>query len=200
MKTDNKGFGGLSPLQQLDGIDTFSDVVIQKETLEEILEDVKGAPSLANSQPWEFIVTESCSVKEKMAHALLDVQFRQQEPCEQELSWFATAPVIITIALNRLRAKAKVGDDGADRFGMVDLGGALIYLVQSMATKGLGGTIVREFDRCMGSEILSLPTHIDPVIQVVLGYRLSQAKVRPHLRIDEYVHWDTWTTHIRKEE
>lgn len=200
MNIDDGGMTGQLPLQQLDGVDTFSNVPVKRETLLEIFEAVKNAPSLANSQPWEFIVTESSVLKREMANALLDVQFRPQSSSQDGLSWFIAAPVVVTIAMNRLRAKAKVGPEGADRFGLVDIGGALIYLLHLGAERGLGGTIIREFDRQMIRETLSLPAHVDPVLLVVLGYRVERPKNRPHLHVEEYVHWQTWTTHIQGEE
>lgn len=193
------GLTGRKPLQQLDGIDTFSPVPVKRETLREILSAVNTAPSLANSQPWEFIVTDSPDLKNSMEKALLDVQFRPKSSVEDKSSWFTAAPVVVTIALDRLRAKAKIGDDGADRFGLVDIGGVLIYLLHHAAEKGVGGTVIREFDRQKIRTTLSLPQHVDPILLVVLGYGADQPKERPHLRVDEYVHWQTWTTQMQGE-
>lgn len=200
MITEFEGPSGQLPLRQLDGVDTFSPAPVERETLLEILAGVKGAPSLANSQPWEFIVTDSPDIKRSMGEALLDVQFRPKSSVEDGISWLGGAPVVVTIALDRLRAKAKIGPDGADRFGLVDIGGVLVYLLHHAAERGVVGTIVREFDRRKISGILSLPIHVDPILLVVLGYGADQPKERPHLRVDEYVHWQTWATHPQGEK
>jgi len=200
MKKEHQEGKGHFLLEKIDGIDMFHDRPIEREILVDILEAVTHAPSLANSQPWECIVTESSTIKKQMSHSLLDVQFRPQTLSEAEVSWFVNAPIVITIALNQLRAKAKIGTDGADRFGMVDLGGAVIYLLQAAAHKGIGGTIIREFDRHLLKDVLDLPKHIDPVLMVVLGYFSNTPKARPRLHVDEYVHWQTWTTRPEGEK
>ncbi|PKL27623.1 MAG: hypothetical protein CVV46_10675 [Spirochaetae bacterium HGW-Spirochaetae-2] len=183
---------GVSRLRQLAGTSRFEAVRIGPQDLQELLEAVGCAPSNANCQPWELIVTEASAMKATMAEALLDAQFRPVLPGEREVQWFIDAPLVLTVAIDRLRAKAKAGAMGADRFALVDIGCACTCLLLRAAELGIGATIVREFDRTRIATVLGLPAHVDPVVLLVLGYSVEAPRERPRLRVDEYVHLESW--------
>lgn len=173
-----------------DGVDNFLDTPVRPEDMREILGAASYAPSIANSQSWEFIVTTSTQGKSEMAKSLLDVQFRPRAPQEADAPWFVQAPVILTVLMNRLRAKAKIGPEGADRFALMDIGMAVACLFQAGRRIGIGGTIIREFDRSSIAHLFSLPSHLDPLLLVALGYTAEVPRGRPRLHLDEYVHWE----------
>ncbi|OHD33518.1 MAG: hypothetical protein CVV48_06830 [Spirochaetae bacterium HGW-Spirochaetae-4] len=183
---------GASRLRQLDGTSRFEASRIRPQDLQELLEAVGLAPSNANCQPWELVVTEASDMKATMAEALLDVQFRPGHFSASEVQWFTDAPLVLTLAIDRLRAKAKAGAIGADRFALVDIGCACTCLLLRAAQLGMGATIVREFDRTRIATVLGLPSHVDPVLLLVLGYSAEAPRERPRLRVDEYVHLESW--------
>ncbi len=183
---------GASRLRQLDGTSRFEARRIESQDLQELLEAVGLAPSNANCQPWELVVTEASDMKAAMAEALLDVQFRPGHFSVSEVQWFTDAPLVLTLAIDRLRAKAKAGAIGADRFALVDIGCACTCLLLRAAQLGMGATIVREFDRTRIATVLGLPSHVDPVLLLVLGYSAEAPRERPRLRVDEYVHLESW--------
>ncbi|HCS37632.1 MAG TPA: hypothetical protein DIW48_13405 [Sphaerochaeta sp.] len=183
---------GASRLRQLDGTSRFEARRIESQDLQELLEAVGLAPSNANCQPRELVVTEASDMKAAMAEALLDVQFRPGHFSASEVQWFTDAPLVITLAIDRLRAKAKAGAIGADRFALVDIGCACTCLLLRAAQLGMGATIVREFDRTRIATVLGLPSHVDPVLLLVLGYSAEAPRERPRLRVDEYVHLESW--------
>lgn len=183
---------GASRLRQLDGTSRFEASRIRPQDLQELLEAVGLAPSNANCQPWELVVTETSDMKATMAEALLDVQFRPGHFSASEVQWFTDAPLVLTLAIDRLRAKAKAGAIGADRFALVDIGCACTCLLLRAAQLGMGATIVREFDRTRIATVLGLPSHVDPVLLLVLGYSAEAPRERPRLRVDEYVHLESW--------
>ena len=183
---------GASRLRQLDGTSRFEASRIRPQDLQELLEAVGLAPSHANCQPWELVVTEASDMKAAMAEALLDVQFRPGHFSASEVQWFTDAPLVITLAIDRLRAKAKAGAIGADRFALVDIGSACTCLLLRATELGIGATIVREFDRTRTATVLGLPSHVDPVLLLVLGYSAEAPRERPRLRVDEYVHLESW--------
>jgi nitroreductase len=183
---------GTSHLRQLAGTSRFEASRIEAQDLQELLRSVGSAPSHANCQPWELIVTEASEMKSTMAEALFDVQFRPGHFTASEVQWFTDAPLVLTLAIDRLRAKAKVGAMGADRFALVDIGCACTCLLLRAAELGIGATIVREFDCTRIATMLGLPAHVDPVVLLVLGYSAEAPRERPRLRVDEYVHLENW--------
>src|SRR3989339_270434 len=147
---------GASRLRQWDGSARCGASRIMPQDLQELLEAVGLAPSNANCQPWELVVTEASDMKAAMAEALLDVQFRPGHFSASEVQWFTDAPLVLTLAIDRLRAKAKAGAIGADRFALVDIGCACTCLLLRAAQLGMGATIVREFDRTRIATVLGL--------------------------------------------
>ncbi|MDX9939640.1 MAG: nitroreductase family protein [Sphaerochaetaceae bacterium] len=174
----------------LDGVDTFLDTPVTPDEMREILGAAGYAPSIANCQPWEFIVTVDAEAKMHVAGTLLDVQFRPIPPGAQEVSWFGQAPVILTVLMNRLRANAKSGPVGANRFALMDIGMAVACMFQAGKRLGIGGTIIREFDPDAVCRLFSLPSHMDPVLLLAIGHMATEPKRRPRLYLDEYVRWD----------
>ncbi len=170
----------------------FNGQPIGDDVLLDVLGATSWAPSHANCQPWEFIVVHDADRRRELASLLLDVQFRPRNVGEGEVAWFVEAPAVIVVAMDRLRAKAKIGADGVQRFGLIDIGAAVMSVLFHAAEKGISASMVREFDRDGLALLLDLPHHIEPLLVMVMGYAEGMGKDRPHLRVDEYVHWDRW--------
>ena len=167
----------------------FNGQPIGDDVLLDVLEAASWAPSHANCQPWEFIVVHEADRRRELASLLLDVQFRPRSISEGEITWFVEAPALCVVAMDRLRAKAKIG---TDRFALIDIGSAVMSVLFHAAEKGISASMVREFDRDGLALLLDLPHHIEPLLVLVMGYAEVVGNDRPRLRIDEFVHWDRW--------
>jgi nitroreductase len=74
---------------------------IPRETVENILEAARHAPSAANSQPWEFVVVEDTSTKKSIVKALSYGKVRKMDPTfyfgASVQAYLGTAPVLVLI-------------------------------------------------------------------------------------------------------
>jgi nitroreductase len=186
-------------ISNVGGVSQFSPERIKKEDLDKIMRSLSYAPSSANAQPWEVIVSESGDIRKKILQTLMDSQFR---PLKTESlggnHWLMKAPVVFILALDRMRAKAKYGGPEAEKFGWIDIGSTSQNFLVTALSLGIKGTIIREFDHKAVGKLFNLPEHIQPALIFGMGYSDDSALERPYLSTDDYVHYESWTGHLEE--
>ena len=133
---------------------------IESSKLDYIMECVRLAPSAVNFQPWTFaIITEP----ERLA-ALKTAYSRE---------WIQTAPCIIVACADHTQSWHRKVDnkDHAD----VDLSIAIEHLCLAAAEQGLGTCWVCNFDVDTCRKVMQLPSHIEPIALIPIGYPSEQA-------------------------
>lgn len=133
---------------------------IESSKLDYIMECVRLAPSAVNYQPWKFaIITEP----ERLA-ALKTAYPRE---------WIQTAPCIIVACADHTQSWHRKVDnkDHAD----VDLSIAIEHLCLAAAEQGLGTCWVCNFDVDTCRKVMQLPSHIEPIALIPIGYPSEQA-------------------------
>lgn len=144
----------------------YSSKEIEKEKLEYIMECVRHAPSAVNFQPWYFYIVRSEKGKQKL---------QQCYPRE----WFNTAPLYILACADHKRSwhRKPDGKDHAD----IDIAIAVEHLCLAAAEVGLGTCWVCNFDVALCASLFDLPTHLEPVAIIPIGYS-DEKELRPHQR------------------
>jgi len=177
----------------MEGTGCYSSAKIKTADLQKMLTAMKSAPSASNAQPWEVVVIESGKGKQNIQKIFLDQQFRPlTDEQRSSNSWITKAPMILVMAIDTMRANAKFGRLGAERFALVDLGGAGQNLLLCGKELGISGTFVRNFDIDMVSNMLQLPGHVKPVYLIALGYSQEPPAKRPMLELKDFVHRELW--------
>lgn len=173
-------------MREVGSVSVFSPQRINREDLKKILTALSRAPSASNAQPWEIIIVESEKGKERVLDCLAN------HPGKESAAWLLASPLILVVALDTLRAKAKTGPSGVERFGLVDLGAACQNLLLAALSLGIKGTVVREIDGSRLGQGLGVPSHVEPLFLVGMGYSSEEPVKRPVLRLDDFVHYETW--------
>ena len=150
---------------------------IPDEALNLILEAGRLAPSAANYQPWHFIVLKT---PEKIAS--IQLAYNRE--------WFKKAAVVIAICGDtNISWKRKDGKIFTD----VDIAIAADHMTLQAAELNIGTCWVCNFDKDICSKTLDLPTHIEPIVLLPMGYPLDKAEEseRHHTRkiLKEIVHY-----------
>lgn len=130
-------------------------VPVERAKLDYVMECVRLAPSAVNFQPWKFaVVTEG----ERLA-ALKEAYLRE---------WISTVPCIIVACADHRESwhRPSDGKDHAD----IDVAIAVEHLCLAAAEMGLGTCWVCNFDVPRCCEALGLPTGVEPVALVPIGY------------------------------
>lgn len=157
----------------------FKNKVIDKEILVKILEAGRIAPSAANRQPWQFLV-----LQDKENIKLANVTYKRD--------WLKEAPVIIIICGDHTQSWVRM-TDGKDHCD-IDIAIAVDHMTLAASDLGLGTCWICAFDAKRASELFGLPSHIEPIVMLAVGYPVDQPDINRHDRLrkkfDEIVHWD----------
>lgn len=142
-------------LQKRYSVRTFLPNAIEKEKLEYILECGRLAPSACNFQPWLFYVVSSDEARMSL-----------QEVYPRE--WFKTAPSYIVVCGDRSQSWKRPADN-KDHYD-VDVSIAAEHISFAAESLGLGTCWVCNFNPVKLSSFLDLPSHIEPVVVLPVGY------------------------------
>jgi nitroreductase len=138
---------------------------VEKDKLELILEAGRIAPSAVNYQPWHFIVIQEKGNLNK-AHA---VYHRE---------WFRTAPCVIVICGNHNQSW-KRKQDGKDHCD-IDIAIAVDHMTLQATELGLATCWICNFDKEKTIETMNLPSYLEPIVILPVGYPLDQPDPSRH--------------------
>jgi nitroreductase len=155
----------------------YSDMPVEEEKLEYILECGRIAPSAANLQPWHIIVIH-------------DLEMRKKLQATYNRAWFLQAPVLLVICGDHHAGwKRKDGKDHTD----IDAAILIDHMTLAAAEQELGTCWICNFDAAQCADILHLPAHIEPIAYLPVGYPGDEPddKTRHLVRkeMEEIVHW-----------
>ena len=136
----------------------YSDLPVEEEKLQYILECGRVAPSAANYQPWKIYVVRDGDVRKK-----LDTTYSRE--------WFVQAPVVLVFCGDHSSGwKRGDGKDHTD----IDVSIIIDHITLAAAEQDLGTCWICNFDAVRCAELLQLPSNLEPIAYLSLGY---QAKV-----------------------
>jgi len=138
--------------------------IIPIDTLLNIIEAGRVAPSAVNYQPWQFIIIPN----NEAIIALSEVYPRD---------WFKLAPAAIVVCVDHNQSwKRADGKDHAD----IDAAIAADHISLYVTELGLGSCWVCNFDAIKCASLLKLPNNIEPVIILPLGIPADDSDVNRH--------------------
>jgi len=136
----------------------YSSRPVEEEKLRYILECGRVAPSAVNYQPWKIIVIRDPELRSRMD---------QTYPRE----WFKQAPVLLVFCGDHSAGwKRRDGKDHTD----IDLSILIDHVTLAAAEQGLGTCWVCNFDVEASIRVLDLPSHLEPIAYIPLGYPAAE--------------------------
>lgn len=157
---------------------SYTNQKVSRETILEILEVARMAPSAHNFQPWHFIV-----VSEKNDLTELHEVYQRE--------WFKDAPVCIVVCVDHHQSWKRKSDQ--KDFADVDAAIVIDHLVLKATEMGLGTCWVCHFDAVLASSLLKLPANIEPIALIPIGYTEATAPVKNRKDLSEMIHWEKFT-------
>ena len=145
----------------------FLDEPIGPETLKEIMEQTRLAPSARNFQEWRFILVTD-PVKRTMLGEAADGQ-----------RFVGDAPVVIVACAETDKRLMSCGHPSY----LLDVAIALDHLSLAAAAAGLGTCWIGAFDPAKVRGILGIPTEIAVIGLMPLGYP-ADPRLQPKQRLD----------------
>ncbi|HHT62941.1 MAG: nitroreductase family protein [Bacillota bacterium] len=153
---------------------------VEEEKLMQVLEAGRVAPSAVNYQPVHFIVVRNEEIKKKVASTY-------------KRDWLLTAPVIIVVCGDHSRSWRR--GDGKDHCD-IDAAIAIDHMTLAAVELGLGTCWICAFNSMECHKILGLPSHIEVIALLPLGYPGQEADTERHQTqrkpLDELVSWDKY--------
>ncbi len=162
----------------------FKPTPIDDNTLAQVLDAARLAPSWANTQCWRFIVIKDVSIKAAVADTL-SPNNRGNEALKQ-------APVAIVACAELGKSGWLRGEQSSDKgdWFMFDVGLAMANLTLAAHTLGLGTVHIGAFDARKVASILGVPQGFCVIEMTPLGYPEYQPDARPRKELSEVVFYD----------
>jgi nitroreductase len=149
---------------------------VSDETLRQVLEAARQAPTAANKQPFRIIVIHTKGREE----ALSRVYGR---------AWFLQAPLVLAVIAVPGEAWRRMDDKPYDE---VDATIAMDHLVLAATALGLGTCWIAAFDPSAVREVLALPDDVEPIALTPLGYPDGDRAATDRRPLDELVKYERW--------
>lgn len=135
---------------------------VTDDDVKALLDAAVAAPTAGNIQPWRFYVVRSEGARERLAGAV-------------HQGWAAKAPVVIVVAVDPRPCNARYGDRGTRLYGIQDAAAATENILLTAVDRGLASCWIGAFDPAVVAEAVGIPTPIEPVAILPVGYSAESA-------------------------
>ncbi len=154
----------LENMQNRASVRRFLPDPLPQETLTEIMEAARSAPSAGNQQPWHFFIITDQNLKSKLAQAAWNQNF------------VAQAPVCIVVCAEPERSGAVYGQRGKELYCIQDTAAAVQNILLAATAAGIGSCWVGAFQTEEVTTILELSSQQIPVAMIPLGFAEQELK------------------------
>lgn len=166
----------------------YKDQPVDDETILQIIDCGRLAPSDSNTQPWNFIVVQSEEMRTKVAHV------------SHEQDWMLGAPVFIVCVADIRVATTETGplniNEDTPGIGpkqiILDTAIAGENIVLAAEALGLGTCWVSWYLQDEIRPVLGIPSDKYVVAVITLGYPDQTPKQRPRRSLEEVIRYERW--------
>ncbi len=156
---------------------SYREEPVPEALLQRILEAARLAPSAKNAQEWRFVVVRDQALREELYQNASGQEFVRR------------APVVIACCAETNHRIMKCGHPAF----LIDVSIAIDHLTLAAAAEGLGTCWIGMFDATEARKTLGIPSTIEIVALLALGYPADPSPARKNrLPLETIVHWDRW--------
>jgi len=152
-----------------------SDLPVEKEKLNAIIETACSAPSAGDLQAYKIVVVSNSEKRLALSAAA------------QDQSFISEAPICLVFCAEPDRSAQKYGDRGRDLYAIQDTTIAAAYAQLAVVAAGMASTWVGYFDETRVKEIIELEEGLNPIAMLALGYPAELPEPTTRRRLDEIV-------------
>jgi len=176
---------------------------ITADTVNQLLDAARLAPSGSNTQPARFIVVQSPAAKEALGRCTpykFIVKAAVIFVCCADLTAITTRDVRVGELLQEgafegvdvdvsgaMAASSVMDAEAIKAYLTMNVAIAVEHIVLKAVDLGLGSCWVGKFDRGKVNDELALDENIFPVVLLPVGYPDQSPKARPRLPLDKYI-------------
>ena len=163
-------------IEQRQIIKQFSDTPVSEESLQNILEAGRRAPSAKNRQPWRFIVIDDPETRGKIQSAAFGQDHVGQ------------APIIIAGCTTNVDYRMPNGLMSYP----IDIAVSVSFMIIQSQAEGLGSCVVTTFDEQEIKEVLTVPYSMRVVMLLLIGHPEGSSLPAPRKPLARIVSWNHW--------
>ena len=192
----------MSVIQKRRSVRVYKTGKVSNEQLNTVLEAARWAPSGANTQPWEFVVTRDRK-KMKLIRAIYDNEWRQRKR-EDPVNYkglkkdYVGDVSVIVLACGDPRTKAvylttrQQGD--REKLFQASIANAVQQMMLAAASMNLGTVwvSVREEVEPELRELFQVPEPLRLLWVVPIGHASSWPKAKPRRNVVDFVHMEVY--------
>jgi len=149
---------------------------VADETLHQVLQAARLAPTAANRQPFQLIVIHTAGREAELGRI-----YGQD--------WFVQAPLVICACGIPARGWTRWDDKS---YTDVDVAIVMDHLILAAADLGLGTCWIAAFNLDAAREVLGLPDDVEPIAFTPLGYPADQPRPKKRKALSELVRYERW--------
>ena len=154
----------------------------------QVIECGHAAPSGGNLKEWRFIVIRDPNQKRKAVNAT----YSRNNECNPPQEWLMDAPVIVAVVADLAIAAKRYGRLGIDRLIYLDCASAVENMLLCAVDMGLASCFISGFREHEMSEALNLPSTVEAIALLPLGYTAAPGAKRPSESASEVTFYETW--------
>ena len=152
-----------------------SDLPVEKEKLNAIIETACSAPSAGDLQAYKIIVVSNSEKRQALSAAAHDQSF------------ISEAPICLIFCAEPDRSAQKYGDRGRDLYAVQDTTIAAAYAQLAVVAAGMASTWIGYFDETKVKKIIGLEDGVSPIAMLALGYPAELPEPTTRRRLDEII-------------
>jgi nitroreductase len=160
----------------------YKDIPVERETIVQVLDAARLAPSWKNMQCWRFLVLTDVAKRE----TLLSV-FADDNPGKKA---FMQAPAAIVICGNPAESDVSHGID----YYVADVAIAFEHICLAAHALGLGTCWMGQFEEADLKAKLNIPDSMRIIGITPLGYPDQEPRPRPRKELNEIAYLNDWGT------
>ena len=161
--------------------------LVSDKLIEKMLSCAMQAPSGVHEQCWEFIVVRDIAMKRK----IVDTTYvGNQKNASKHQEWLMDAPVFIVVCANKDRIVAKYGEESMKKLIYLDCSASVENMLLAAVNLNLGSCYISGFRENELSQVLELPSLLEVIAFIPIGYVEDTAIRRVKRPLKEVVHRD----------
>ena len=164
----------------------YSNVPVEEEKLERILEAGRIAPSACNAQPWKFILVTDPGLIKKLATAASAKLLGMN-------SFVNQAMAIVVVVREKPNFSSKIGGTIKSKdYSLIDIGIASENICLQARAEGIGSCMIGWFDEDGVRKILGIPGKKRVELLITLGYSLSEQRTKKRKPREEVISYNKY--------
>jgi nitroreductase len=157
----------------------YQDKPVPTETLRQLIEAARWAPSASNGQPWQFIITTDREKRQRYAASVRWAGFLPD----------AAAAIIVCARFTR-RSRPAPFTPALEYLCVQDTAAAIQNILLAAHALGLGTCWIGDLNEELLQEMFTIPQEWVPVAIIAVGYPAEAPEPRPRHPLDEIIHWE----------